>query len=201
MITLFPLSLSGAAQRWFASLESSRRRTWDDLAQEFLRQFSFNTVVDVSRRELEALMQRLDESVSSFIPAGAEDCRDYDRPSERDQIQMVLRSLQPRIARHVVGSSADFCSLCFEDIEAVLTDRHAVEPGSSKAYTGWVIDYSHPSTTASADSALVQDGSTLCIPSGVWTPFILIPDVEEVQAPYVDDSQTLDIHYVLREVE
>ncbi|RVX23835.1 hypothetical protein CK203_000366 [Vitis vinifera] len=55
MITLFPLSLSGAAQRWFASLESSRRRTWDDLAQEFLRQFSFNTVVDVSRRELEAL--------------------------------------------------------------------------------------------------------------------------------------------------
>ncbi|KAL6342453.1 hypothetical protein AAG906_011143 [Vitis piasezkii] len=35
MITLFPLSLSGAAQRWFASLEASRRRTWDDLA-EFL---------------------------------------------------------------------------------------------------------------------------------------------------------------------
>ena len=26
-----------------------------------------------------------------------------DRPSERDQVQMVLRSLQPRIARHVVG--------------------------------------------------------------------------------------------------
>ncbi|RVX12633.1 hypothetical protein CK203_011531 [Vitis vinifera] len=71
MITLFPLSLSGAAQRWFASLESSRRRTWDDLAQEFLRQFSFNTVVDVSRRELEALRQRTEESVSSSFPAGA----------------------------------------------------------------------------------------------------------------------------------
>ncbi|RVW60291.1 hypothetical protein CK203_084075 [Vitis vinifera] len=50
-----------AAQRWFASLESSRRRTWDDLAREFLRQFSFNTVVDVLRRELEALRQRSDE--------------------------------------------------------------------------------------------------------------------------------------------
>ena len=55
MITLFPLSLSRASQRWFASLESSRHRTWDNLAQEFLQQFSFNTVVDVSRRELEAL--------------------------------------------------------------------------------------------------------------------------------------------------
>ena len=32
MITLFPLSLSGETQRWFASLESSRCRTLDDLA-------------------------------------------------------------------------------------------------------------------------------------------------------------------------
>ena len=31
MITLFPLSLSGAAQCWFASLDPSRRRTWVDL--------------------------------------------------------------------------------------------------------------------------------------------------------------------------
>ncbi|WKA04767.1 hypothetical protein VitviT2T_022774 [Vitis vinifera] len=113
MITLFPLSLSGAAQHWFASLESSRRRTWDDLAQEFLRQFSFNIVVDVSRRELEALRQRTEESVSSFISRWRGKIAEIvDRPSERDQIQMVLRSLQPRIARHVVGVPfADFGSL------------------------------------------------------------------------------------------
>ncbi|WJZ95450.1 hypothetical protein VitviT2T_014220 [Vitis vinifera] len=55
LIMLFPMSLSGAVQRWFASLDASRRRTWDDLAQEFLRQFVFNTVIDVLRRELEAL--------------------------------------------------------------------------------------------------------------------------------------------------
>ncbi|WJZ82944.1 hypothetical protein VitviT2T_002665 [Vitis vinifera] len=67
MITLLPLSLSGVAQQWFTSLESSRRKTWDDLAQEFLRQVSFNTIVDVSRRELEALRQRSEKSVSSFI--------------------------------------------------------------------------------------------------------------------------------------
>ncbi|WJZ91333.1 hypothetical protein VitviT2T_010414 [Vitis vinifera] len=71
MITLFPLSLSGAAQYWFASLESSKRRTWDDLTQEFLRQFSFNTIVDVSRRELEALRQMTEESILLSFPAGA----------------------------------------------------------------------------------------------------------------------------------
>nr|CAN82341.1 hypothetical protein VITISV_036993 [Vitis vinifera] len=70
MVMLFPMSLSGAAQRWFASLEVSRRRTWDDLAQEFLRQFAFNTVIDVSRRELEALRQRPEESALYDIEEG-----------------------------------------------------------------------------------------------------------------------------------
>ena len=48
MIMHFPLSLSGAAQRWFASLNPSRHRTWADLGQEFIGQYSFNTIVDVS---------------------------------------------------------------------------------------------------------------------------------------------------------
>ena len=61
IIMLFPLSRSGFAQRLFASLDPSRRRTWADLEQEFIRQYSFNTVVDVSQRELEALRQRPDE--------------------------------------------------------------------------------------------------------------------------------------------
>ncbi|RVW81842.1 hypothetical protein CK203_050827 [Vitis vinifera] len=112
MVMLFPMSLSGAAQRWFASLEVSRR-TWDDLAQEFLRQFAFNTVIDVSRRELEALRQRPEESVTSFISRWREKISQIiDRPSERDQISMIMRSLQPRFARHLMGfPHTDFGSL------------------------------------------------------------------------------------------
>ena len=49
MIMLFLLSLSGATQRWFASLDPSRCRTWVDLGQDFIKQYSFITVVDVSR--------------------------------------------------------------------------------------------------------------------------------------------------------
>ncbi|KAJ9689232.1 hypothetical protein PVL29_014746 [Vitis rotundifolia] len=66
-LILFPFSLSGTTQRWYASLESSRRRTWEDLAQEFLRQYSFSSDTSVTRRELEFLRQRSDEPVSSFI--------------------------------------------------------------------------------------------------------------------------------------
>ncbi|KAL6323324.1 hypothetical protein AAG906_029331 [Vitis piasezkii] len=79
----------GAAQCWFASLAVSHRRTLDDLAQEFLQQFAFNTVIDVSWRELEA-----------------------SRSSERDHINMIMRSLQPRFARHLMGfPHVDFGSL------------------------------------------------------------------------------------------
>nr|CAN82997.1 hypothetical protein VITISV_013264 [Vitis vinifera] len=113
MVMLFPMSLSSAAQHWFASLEVSRRRTWDDLAQEFLRQFAFNTVINVSRRELEALRQRPEESVTSFISRWREKISQIiDRPSERDQISMIMRSLQPRFARHLMGfPHTDFGSL------------------------------------------------------------------------------------------
>ena len=113
MIMLFPLSLSGAAQRWFASLDPSKRRTWADLGQDFIRQYSFNTVVDVSRRELEALSQRPDESVTSFISHWREKIAQIiDRPSEHDQINMIMHSLQPRFARHLMGfPHTDFGSL------------------------------------------------------------------------------------------
>ena len=113
MIMLFPLSLSGAAQCWFASLDPSRRRTWADLGQEFIRRYSFNTIVDVSRRELEALRQGLDETVTSFISRWREKIAQIiDRPSERDQISMIMRSLQPRFARHLMGfPQTDFGSL------------------------------------------------------------------------------------------
>ena len=76
---------------------------------------------------------------------------------------------ETRSALSPTQSSADFCSLCFEDAEAVLTDRHAVEPGSSEAYRGWVIECSYSEATTSTSFSSVQDGSALCLPSGAWT--------------------------------
>ena len=49
LVALFPMSLSGATQRWFASVEPSRLRTWEDVAHEFLTQFTFSADIDVSR--------------------------------------------------------------------------------------------------------------------------------------------------------
>ena len=55
MVIFFPISLSSVAQHWFDSLDVSRHKTWDDLVQDFLRQFAFNIIIDVLRIKLEAL--------------------------------------------------------------------------------------------------------------------------------------------------
>ena len=47
LVALFPMSLSGAAQRWFDSVEPSRLHTWEDVAHEFLTQFAFSADIDV----------------------------------------------------------------------------------------------------------------------------------------------------------
>ena len=113
MIMLFPLSLSGAAQRWFASLNPSQCWTWTIWHRSFSDSISFNTIVDVSQRELEALRQRPDETVTSFISRQREKITQIiDRPSESDQISMIIRSLQPHYARHLMAfPQTDFGSL------------------------------------------------------------------------------------------
>ncbi|RVW25081.1 hypothetical protein CK203_116139 [Vitis vinifera] len=121
LVALFPMSLSGAAQRWFASVEPSRLRTWEDVAREFLTQFAFSADIDVSRRELEATRQRSDESISSFVTRWrAKVVGMIDRPKEQDQIDMVLRNLQPRFARRLVG-------IPFQDLRSLVQAAFSVE--------------------------------------------------------------------------
>nr|CAN80486.1 hypothetical protein VITISV_013886 [Vitis vinifera] len=126
LLTLFPLSLSGVTQRWYASLETSRRKTWEDLAQEFLRQYSFSGDTSVTRRELEFLRQGSDEPISSFISRWREKAAEMiERPTERDQMSMFLRSLHPRFARHLTG-------VPFQDFRSLVQALLDVDDGISR---------------------------------------------------------------------
>ncbi|RVW35680.1 Retrovirus-related Pol polyprotein from transposon 297 [Vitis vinifera] len=54
---------------------------------------------------------QMSQSLHSF-PVGGEDSTYYDRPSERNQISMIIHSLQARFARHLMGfPQIDFGSL------------------------------------------------------------------------------------------
>ncbi|KAL6325037.1 hypothetical protein AAG906_022127 [Vitis piasezkii] len=118
---------------------------------------------NVSRKELEALRQGSDESISSFISyLGGK------------ITEIIDRSLQPKISRHVVGvpftdfgslvlalydvedgisretscfifchraamlcdTVSDLCSFCFENAETVFKVGYAIEPGSLETHRG-----------------------------------------------------------------
>ena len=83
--------------------------------------------MDVSRRESEALRQSPDESVTSFISRWREKIAQIiDTPSELDQISMIMRSIQPRFARHIIGfPQTDFGSL----VQALYGIEEAISRG------------------------------------------------------------------------
>ena len=76
------------------------------------------------------MRQRPDETVTSFISRWREKILQIiDRPSERDQITMFVRSLQPRFARHLIGSR-------HTDFGTLLQTLYDIEDGISQGL--WV---------------------------------------------------------------
>ena len=128
-------------------LDPFKRRTWDDLAHEFLTQYSFSTVIDTSRRELAALRHGSDETIASFLTRWREKMAQIivDRPLEREQIQMVVRRLQPRIVRHLIG-------IPFPDFASLTSALFSVEKGINR---GLWPDYS-PTDPEGKDSLAYQ---------------------------------------------
>ena len=84
--------------------------------------------MDVFQRELKALRQRPDESVTSFISRWREKIAQIiDRPLERDQISMIMLNLQPCFARHLTGfPQTEFGSL----VQAL----YGIEEGISRGF-------------------------------------------------------------------
>ena len=64
----FPLSLIGGASRWYYSPNPSKTKVWNELVDLFVDQFIFNTMIDVTLRDLETTKQGVRETFSDYIP-------------------------------------------------------------------------------------------------------------------------------------
>ena len=63
----FPLSLMGGASRWYYSLDPSKTKVWNELVELFMDQFIFNTMIDVTLRDLETTKQGVGETFSKYM--------------------------------------------------------------------------------------------------------------------------------------
>ena len=63
----FPLSLMGGKSRWYYSLDPSKTKVWNELVELFVDQFIFNTIIDVTLRDLETTKQGIGETFSKYM--------------------------------------------------------------------------------------------------------------------------------------
>uniref|UniRef100_A0A2N9F5N6 Retrotransposon gag domain-containing protein n=1 Tax=Fagus sylvatica TaxID=28930 RepID=A0A2N9F5N6_FAGSY len=62
----FPLSLSGIATEWYYTLEVEKIKTWKELINLFMKQFAYDTIVDVTFNNLETMQQNDNETFPEF---------------------------------------------------------------------------------------------------------------------------------------
>ena len=63
----FPLSLTGGASKWYYSLDPSKTKVSNELVELIVDQFIFNTVIDVTLRDLETAKQGVGETLSKYM--------------------------------------------------------------------------------------------------------------------------------------
>ena len=90
----FPFSLTGGASRLYYSLDLSKTKVWNELVELFVDQFIFNTMIDVTLRDLETTKQGVRETFSeSMTRWKTKASRMVNKPNEMDHINMIIKNL------------------------------------------------------------------------------------------------------------
>ncbi|KAF5934425.1 hypothetical protein HYC85_030596 [Camellia sinensis] len=97
-LSLFGRTLSGIAAIWYAKLEDSVKRSWEEMVEAFVAQYSYNTQIEITTRDLETTRQEPKESFSEFVARWrAKASMMTIRPTDKVQIRMVVHNLQPKL--------------------------------------------------------------------------------------------------------
>ena len=99
---LFVLSLEGMAVNWYHGLEKLIRADWKELCSTFLKQYDYNTKLEVSIRDLELTKQKSNESFSDFLTRFMNKAvLMKNKLAEKDQVRMVVRNVTPNLVERL----------------------------------------------------------------------------------------------------
>ena len=110
----FPLPFTGGASRWYYSLVPSKTKVWNELVEVFMNRFIFNTMIDVTQRDLETTKKGVGETFSEYMTRWkGKASRMVNRSNEKDQINMIIKNLLPaynsRLLSSPISSFGKFC--------------------------------------------------------------------------------------------
>ncbi|XP_028084157.1 uncharacterized protein LOC114285307 [Camellia sinensis] len=90
--------MSGIVAIWYAKLEDFVNQNWEMMAEAFIAQYSYNTQIEVTTRDLKTTRQEPKEGFSEFVIRWrAKASMMTTRSSENDQIRMVVRNLHGKL--------------------------------------------------------------------------------------------------------
>ncbi|XP_030942259.1 uncharacterized protein LOC115967323 [Quercus lobata] len=148
----FPLSLTRGALRWYYSLDPSKTKVWNELVELFLEQFIFNTIIDVTLRDLETTKQGVGETFSEYMTKWrGKASRMVNRPNEKDQINMIIKNFIPaynsRLLSSPISSFGELCD-CRTRIEDAINngqlEKGECKPPIKKTYGVEVTNFEAP---------------------------------------------------------
>ena len=75
----------GGASRWYYSLDPNNTKVWNELLELFVDQLVFNTMIDVTLRDLETTKQGVGETFFEYMTRWkGKASRMINRPNEKD---------------------------------------------------------------------------------------------------------------------
>ncbi|XP_056159552.1 uncharacterized protein LOC130135148 [Syzygium oleosum] len=94
LVNNFQDSLADSALTWFIELDLEKICTWEDLAEEFLQQYKFNTEIAPTREELVRVDKRRNETFRAYAQRWRTTASQVKPPlSEKEIMQLFLRAL------------------------------------------------------------------------------------------------------------
>ncbi|XP_077242451.1 uncharacterized protein LOC143882962 [Tasmannia lanceolata] len=77
-------------------------KTWEDIVEKFIEQFSYDDGVEVTRRDLKMLKQQIHEPFSTFVKKWRRKAAQMtNRPSEEDQLSIIVKNLSSPYAQYM----------------------------------------------------------------------------------------------------
>ena len=99
---LFVLSLKGMAFNWYHGLEKLIQADWKELCSTLLKQYEYNTKLEVSIKYLELTKQRPNESFSNFLTRFMNKARLMkNKLAGKDQVRMIVRNVSPNLVERL----------------------------------------------------------------------------------------------------
>jgi len=106
LVHFFQDSLTGAAQKWYMSLNSSRIRTFHDLANAFIHQYSYNSDMVPDREQLRAMTQGDKETFMEYAQRWRGFAAQIIPPlQDKELMRIFLKTLSPFYYKKMITSA------------------------------------------------------------------------------------------------